>query len=1042
LHFHDRNASFLQLEQQRANLKREETRRILHSASLDDEVALQMSHKTNTPDYDSDDKEVAGSILKQIPAGHPIYMIAKRLMNKVKLAALHAWLSWHSSHMNKKQRIIDQYVSCCAWVKPKRSPFLCNQLRCWLFKPSCSKLDLMSSGISCRDVQAVFCGLAGQGAGLKADRAVNITEICQEFGDSSLELINLSCNDIGPHGAQVLVDALIKCNFFRLKNARRAPSISTAVPTSGCITFLDLSRNHLGPSSAKHLKALLSNDSCSVQTILLAGNNLGDTGCALVIAALVEQDTIKRLDLSENGASTASGFALGHMLPENDTLQRLDLNFNSLRGAGARAACLGLGNNTTLEVLMLQWNGMGDDTTMEALARALLTANLKVLNLADNRIKLKGACILAATMELGTGLEELDLDGNKIGQIGARAILAAVHATARTDDSGEWQTSVSTNNCGAHLVDKMSFDPGETAGDYELDLRESYSRTVLIKLIRTALQGKGAFSPIRIGGKALPYTVRLDAGMQGNIGHNDSIDMAEWHIRVQGHSLPIMELQDEQAQMVPLENTWAKILNKKPENTSLKIKFSYASLRKRASASDALPTKVFAVLLQGFSSPTSNSLHCLDLINTVMGPDTFITIAQARELFNVLNDPSDIRFQELSPVRIHWLNKCYHKIVESGRNKEILTWASDGERKMIQKQLGDVSFSFTPNNPTGHHKLDLSDMSQREIAIRLTEIRNDTEPRMEQLKSFYSSGKRSGGRRETADDDIELERAWRNSKFDGNVLRWSNDWKLPHHGILEVDFVEVTKPDPNDHKDGDLSAMDSEAFEDFLVKLQATDEQEQRVHKIRQYSNVGFFFVRQLARLLGLIDMPLLKVEICVIGYARTLDWHGYKNVLLCLSIPETKMLEHRIGYINLFDDVMAVDYYELDLARSSHRWVMQEILHLAKVEPGNNVVECSLEGVDFDIPAGWLKDVPRKGKISFYYCREQRVIEACFKSGSWESDGPCLCCIHHCEPLFACTTICTCIKCQTICTWLLHGKTICTYTYTRADCFEFDPYD
>jgi len=52
----------------------------------------------------------------------------------------------------------------------------------------------------------------------------------------------------------------------------------------------------------------------------------------------------------------------------------------------------------------------------------------------------------------------------------------------------------------------------------------------------------------------------------------------------------------------------------------------------------------------------------------------------------------------------------------------------------------------------------------------------------------------------------------------------------------------------------------------------------------------------------------------------------------------------------------MAVDYYELDLARQSHRWVMQELLHLAAVEPGNNMVECSLEGIDFDVPAGWLK--------------------------------------------------------------------------------------
>jgi len=58
-------------------------------------------------------------------------------------------------------------------------------------------------------------------------------------------------------------------------------------------------------------------------------------------------------------------------------------------------------------------------------------------------------------------------------------------------------------------------------------------------------------------------------------------------------------------------------------------------------------------------------------------------------------------------VRAHFLSKCFHKIVESARNKEILEWCSEAERKNLEKLLGAVSFAFTPNNPTGFHKLDL-----------------------------------------------------------------------------------------------------------------------------------------------------------------------------------------------------------------------------------------------------------------------------------------------------------------------------------------------
>jgi len=935
--------------------------------------------------HDSEDDEADTNPLKYVPKTHPVHKIIKRLVNKTKLSALHAWLSWHSGHMHKKQRIIDQYVTCCAWLKPKRSPFLRNQLRCWLFKPSAGKLELQSSGMTSRDVQAILCALAGAGPGLKSDRAVNIVEICDEFGDFSLEALDLSRNDIGAEGTRSLVEVLLRNDFFRLQHLKRTPSISTATRATGCITYLDLSRNKLGPSSAQHLKNLLTHSACTIKTIMLSGNVLGDLGCAAVVLGLVDQESIEYLDLSENGAASACGFALGTALPSNSVLKYLYLNFNSLRGAGARAACMGLSKNSTLETLMLQWNGMGDDDTMNALARALLTCSLKVLSLADNRIKLKGASILAASLELGTGLEALDLDGNKIGQIGSRAILAAVQAAAGEEG---FQTSVSTNNCGANLVDKAAFDPGETAGKYELDLRESYDRTIMVKLIRTMLQGKGSFSRIRVGEKVLNYSLVLADAAQGNIDHGDSIEIADWHIVTnRGHRLPIAEYEDENGQLAPLEGIWAKILNRRLEQVSLIVKFSYASLRKRANAADALPIKAFLTLQEGLSSPMSNATHCLDLIDTVMGPDVFITIDQAKQLFDCVNLPTDLRYRELLPVRSHILSKFYHKIVESGRNKELLEWCSDDVRKTLEKQLGAISFSFTPNNPTGFHKLDLSDMSQREIATRLTEIRNDTEQRMEQLKRFYGGGKRAGGRRETADDNIDLERAWRNSKFNGQPLQWSNDWALPHHGILEVDFVEVTKPDPNDHKDGDLSAMDANKFGDFVASLKGMEDDAQRVHAIRQYSNVGFFYVRQLAQLLPLVESSNLKVEICVIGYARTLDWHGYKNLLMNLSIPQAKMLQHRVGYINLFDDLMAVDYYELDLSRSSHRWVMQELLHLAAVEPGNNVVECTLEGIDFDVPAGWLKDVPRRGTISFYYCREQRVIEQCFKRGSWECD-------------------------------------------------------
>ena len=90
--------------------------------------------------------------------------------------------------------------------------------------------------------------------------------------------------------------------------------------------------------------------------------------------------------------------------------------YNHLRGAGARRVGQGLAHNEALVRLDLQWNGFGDEDTLSALAAALRACGVADLNLAHNRIGLRGAAILAAALEAGTPVTSLVLDGNPIGQ--------------------------------------------------------------------------------------------------------------------------------------------------------------------------------------------------------------------------------------------------------------------------------------------------------------------------------------------------------------------------------------------------------------------------------------------------------------------------------------------------------------------------------------------------------------------------------------------------------------------------------------------------
>ena len=62
-----------------------------------------------------------------------------------------------------------------------------------------------------------------------------------------------------------------------------------------------------------------------------------------------------------------------------------------------------------------------------------------------------------------------------------------------------------------------------------------------------------------------------------------------------------------------------------------------------------------------------------------------------------------------------------------------------------------------------------------------------------------------------------------------------------------------------------------------------------------------------------------------VIAFARTLDWHGYANLAALLTVAEESHLHKRVGVTNLFDEINAVGYYELDLSIPDHRFVAQE---------------------------------------------------------------------------------------------------------------------
>jgi Ran GTPase-activating protein (RanGAP) involved in mRNA processing and transport len=938
-------------------------------------------------------------------------IIAKAAIKSMK-TALQSWREYYSGRIVQKQQIIDQYSGCCSFLK--RSPFLKTHLRRFLMCPSSDRLDLSGCGISSKDMAALICAMSGRGCDLKEDRVTSIQLVRGILGDENMSSMDFSSNNLGADGTITFINILMQADFFRFE---RSISSVECVGLHSALTDLDLSRNSIGIAGSAAIESLLAAPKCTIKNLVLCCNMLADPGCAMVFRALKHNRSLTSLNMSENGAANAAGYQMGAALEANTALSHLNLAYNHLRGDGARRIGYGLGSNTTMKKLELQWNGFGDEDTMAELAKAIPQCALTELNLAHNRIKLKGATILSSFLEGGCCVKELVLDGNLIGQIGARMLFRAVQEASTRGQ--EFRTAVRTVNCGTHMVDRGAFDPCETAGDYALDLGDAYNRTVLCNLIRTSITGSGSFLSIKAGGKPTLFNATL-GGMPVKISNNGSIDTGDWTVcTAAGLNLPISEQRDSDGQPVPLVKTWARLLNRPEDATSCTLTFAFKSDRKRATAGDALSARNMEILVGVFSDPGSSSEKCIETIDIIFGADTFVSMEQAELLLDLLTSTDPSRHAKLSAARITFVARCFHKIVETERNAGIIDrLTSIEERKALQKALGSVSrampccccclqtltcvtcfcccccccccryrrhrrrsspasslllrfcccrrrlcrcccgscacptlnriarsdtlrdvgmagmagqvsFEYTPNNPTGHHKLDLSEPAQRDICLRLLEIKNEMQAREEQLRSFYSSGKRAGGRREDACDAAELERVWRNGRLDGAALPYREGWKVPRSGTLEVDFVCVAKPGMRDMPAPRPDCTPELAFQRLLESLRADGIDEPgRVAVLRRHSNTDLFTCRQLATLLALFDQSDMRVEVCVIAFARTVDWHGFRTVIQALRPRELKLLFARVGFINLFDDVMAVDFYELDLDNASERFVLQERLH------------------------------------------------------------------------------------------------------------------
>ena len=721
----------------------------------------------------------------------------------------------------------------------------------------------------------------------------------------------------------------LDCSNNNLGGAGADQLFDCLIESNVLLKSLNISCNNLGELGARAMIELMSMKDSPMEKLVANENHFGDNGSAEMLKMIPALKKLQSLSMSKNQIGLKGARALRDLLGDCKTLVRLDVSWNEIRGPAAIQFANGLKENSTLLSLDVKWNAFGDSMSMQAFADALADCKITEIDLSANRIGAPGSALLADGLERNTDLMAITLDDNPLTMQGIRELLrTASEAVPRT---------FSFNKCCFARNPKIQYDPAEPAGSYSMDLNDPYSQRVLKNLVRYQADGSGAFD------KSSPCVIR--ASPSDIDGRPFKTDFANENEAV----FPAVGLV--QFKFLDKRTTTAKDSTMNP--------FSLEAL-------------LSILKIEGVSAADKS-----DCMQTIIG-DNFLSMMQLEEMLKRLG-----KYETLD--RVNLFCHCYHRLADVDDNIEAWKMLSNDERRIAENLLGPDSLGFCPNNATGHYKLDLANAPHRYLAQRLIHLRNEMEEAEASYYKYFDN--RGGGKRDISAIGV----VWRNVSWNGAPLTIQQTWQVPYFGTLKADFVDIRKP-PDE-----ATPMTDEEFEDRILTIwdQKSDllglhvvSHATMVKIMHDLSNIKYFTCKQVARMIGRFDSSRdanIRVEIILGCWARTIDYHGLSNVLNLLSPTEQAAVDHRLGQLQTFDEMMAVGFYELDLAVPGQRFVFQELVHLNR-EPGDSILRLTINQKESELNPEWLAGgIPEEGIVTLFFARSQQTLNKVFDRGAFD---------------------------------------------------------
>eukprot|EP00931_Biecheleriopsis_adriatica_P056620 TRINITY_DN33555_c0_g1_i1.p1 TRINITY_DN33555_c0_g1~~TRINITY_DN33555_c0_g1_i1.p1 ORF type:complete len:1653 (+),score=370.35 TRINITY_DN33555_c0_g1_i1:89-5047(+) len=743
------------------------------------------------------------------------------------------------------------------------------------------------------------------------------------------------------------------CKLLRALEARKAEQVG--------VLRMDKCEG-VGLQSIGLLTQLLQKTMVKLQVLNLSGIHISASDYPPLAEAIQDHAFLREVLLAKTGLGYGTGLSqqVVQRLVANTKLEKLELGYNNLDSETFGILGQGVAESNRLQYLGLACTaaqvGQGSSPMMRFLEELVCDRSLQRLDISNNLLPAGAALILEYAFQKHPLIQQLNIASNPIGHDGVRCLLRLLASEGAPDLANIILQDCEDFDDGSSDVAMGLFDV-DPSGEYEMDLAFPPHR-VLFKMMlsRLALWGglKSSYCKrlmLKVDGNESPYPVDNVKQKKGS-----------WQVPTSGTisftlSLADMFFKDDEdmdpdgarkvtcsAVVDRMERKRKCFLRDQRKTQAVLHKVIY-------NARPEVQEKLLKALSQDF----------------ILSPEQLMTLyALQSDRKKVVGMCSIMMTQMLQPAM---LNQVARKTL------------SFPDLMRFERECFDP-LALNLENPAGFYRLDCSVLNER-VAVQRLFLVNRWQLNIWNVAKLMDVTEDGNGK------------CLRNTTLEGREKKWTEtDWKVPPGGLLEFDFVPLTRPP----KDAPTVPLDTwgrilSTLAD-LLQVKRSDGEDRDTMKtssviwaLNAVSARAWILCRQLRSLVCLFFNRDDRRKLVTMFFLRCVDWPmNNKVVQPKFTAKGWNILKSRMGHMNIFPYMQPeMSHHLIDMSKYEQRRCLHVLIRLAASEDIANIrhpvidKEASGHFQPFvsGIPASWndYNGIPSRGLFQCtYVCSVERT--------------------------------------------------------------------